>query len=228
MWRHSHREPSIDKYDLFQLQDNATFITISKCTSRNTTLVKHSYKRKWRPHSSAHPQFDNYFLKIFGGHLWGHWQLCFEFWVISPLGFKSRVGSLISHLAEAYMLHIRWDSPLVQHLLTSWQPVWQPSPSLPKYLRAGIGGAWNQSLSCRRCPTMWDQADILPTKLCQVGFQFDKFYRRYVMTRNLLSFRSSMPQQPSFPEQSWRMPGHLVTQDSEHLVSRWKHNLFSL
>ena len=63
--------------------------------------------------------------------LWGHWQLCSELWVISPLGFKVRVGSLISHLAEAYMLHIRWDSPLVQHLLTSWQPVWQPSPSLP-------------------------------------------------------------------------------------------------
>ena len=29
------------------------------------------------------------------------------------------------------MLHIPQDLPLVQHLLTSWQPAWQPRHSLP-------------------------------------------------------------------------------------------------
>ena len=39
-----------------------------------------------------------FFSKIFGGHesfLWGHWYPCFGLLVMSPLGFKARVGSLI-------------------------------------------------------------------------------------------------------------------------------------
>ena len=35
--------------------------------------------------------------------LWGHWYPCCGLLVISPLGFKSRVGSLIQVLLEAYM-----------------------------------------------------------------------------------------------------------------------------
>ena len=36
-----------------------------------------------------------------------------------------------SQLAEVYVMYITWDSPLVQHLLTSWWPAWQLSHSLP-------------------------------------------------------------------------------------------------
>ena len=35
--------------------------------------------------------------------------------------FQSQIGQLHLHLAEAYMIHVPWDSPLVQHLPTSWQ-----------------------------------------------------------------------------------------------------------
>ena len=54
---------------------------------------------------------------------WGHWYRCFGFLVTSPLGFKERVGSaLLTIFAEANVMYIPWDSPLVLHLPTSWRP----------------------------------------------------------------------------------------------------------
>ena len=48
----------------------------------------------------------------------------------SPLGFKARVGSaLFAIFVEANVMYIPQDSPLVLHLLTSWQPA--HSRSLP-------------------------------------------------------------------------------------------------
>ena len=61
---------------------------------------------------------------------WGHWYPCFGFLVTSPLGFKARVGSaLFAIFAEANVLYIPQDSPLVLHLPTSWRPA--RSRSLP-------------------------------------------------------------------------------------------------
>ena len=61
---------------------------------------------------------------------WGHWYPCFGFLVTSPLGFKARVGSaLFAIFAEANVMYIPQDSPLVLHLLTSWRPA--RSRSLP-------------------------------------------------------------------------------------------------
>ena len=52
---------------------------------------------------------------------WGHWYPYFGFLVTSPLGFKARVGSaLFTIFAEANVMYIPQDSPLVLHLLTSW------------------------------------------------------------------------------------------------------------
>ena len=55
------------------------------------------------------------------------------FWTSGDVSyeFKSQNGQPYSHLAEAYMFHVPLDSPLVQHLLTSRWPTWQPSHSLP-------------------------------------------------------------------------------------------------
>ena len=56
----------------------------------------------------------------------------------SPLGFKARVGSaLLPIFAEANVMYIPQDSPLVLHLPTSWRPA--RSQSLPHMLR---GGTW--------------------------------------------------------------------------------------
>ena len=79
---------------------------------------------------------------------WGHWYPCFGLPVTSPLGFKARVGSALFELSRGIRvtLHIPWDSSLVWHLLTSWQPAWQPS-RLFQAMR-GIGGTRNQELSC--------------------------------------------------------------------------------
>ena len=61
---------------------------------------------------------------------WGHWYPCFGFLVTSPLGFKARVGSaLFAMFAEANVMYIPQDSPLVLHLPTSWWPA--RSRSLP-------------------------------------------------------------------------------------------------
>ena len=51
----------------------------------------------------------------------------------SPLDFKARVGSaLFAIFAEANVMYIPQDSPLVLHLPTSWRPA--RSRSLPHML----------------------------------------------------------------------------------------------
>ena len=77
-------------------------------------------------------QAKKIFLKFFRGHesfLLGHWYPYFGLLVTSPLGFKARVGSALFELSRGIRLtlHVPWDSPLVWHLSTSWQPAWQPS-----------------------------------------------------------------------------------------------------
>ena len=77
------------------------------------------------------------FLKIFFKSFWrthvlfwGHWYPCFGFLVMSHLGFKARVGSaLFAIFAEANVMYIPQDSPLVLHLPTFWRPA--RSRSLP-------------------------------------------------------------------------------------------------
>ena len=95
--------------------------------------------------------FNGSFLKkkIFGGH-----KVLFvgatdtpppPFWTSGDLfsGFQSQSGQPYLRLAEAYMLHVPWDSPLVGHLLTSWQPSWQLSQSLPHTCdQALVGLEW--------------------------------------------------------------------------------------
>ena len=57
--------------------------------------------------------------------------------VMSPLGFKIRVGSaLMSFLRESYVIYIPWDPPLVLHLPTSWQPVFTSAHA------SDPGGSW--------------------------------------------------------------------------------------
>ena len=55
-------------------------------------------------------------MSFFGGP----WYPCFGFLVMSPLGFKARVGCLI-HIVEANVMYVPRDPPLVLHLPTSWQ-----------------------------------------------------------------------------------------------------------
>ena len=59
-----------------------------------------------------------------------------KFWMgtdtlVMNLWFQTQSGQPCLHFAEAYVLHVNWDSPLVWHLPTSWQPTWQPSESFP-------------------------------------------------------------------------------------------------
>ena len=64
-----------------------------------------------------------FFLSFWRTHvlLGGHWYPCFGFLVTSPLGFKARVGFLI-RIAEANVMYVPWDPPLVLHLPTYWLP----------------------------------------------------------------------------------------------------------
>ena len=64
------------------------------------------------------------------------------FWTSGDIssGFKSQSGQPYLHLAEAYMLHVSWDSLLVQHLLTSWWLAWQPSHSLLHIFKQALVG----------------------------------------------------------------------------------------
>ena len=115
--------------------------------------------------------FFVFFKKIFGAHesfLWGHWYPCFGLLVTSPLGFKARVGSALFELSGGVhvTLHVPWDSPLVWHLPTSWQPAWQPS----HLFHIPASHWWDSSPVAIMPPlTVWDQADALPTELSRLG-----------------------------------------------------------
>ena len=113
-----------------------------------------------------------FFKKIFfRGHesfLWGHWYPYFGLLVTSPLGFKARVGSALFELSRGICvtLCIPWDSPLVWHLRTSWQPAWQLS-----HLFHISARHWWDLKPAAIMPrlTVWDQADALPTELSRLG-----------------------------------------------------------
>ena len=55
------------------------------------------------------------------------------FWTSGDIssGFQSQSGQIYLHFVEVYVMYISWDSSLVLHLLTSWQPTWLPSCSHP-------------------------------------------------------------------------------------------------
>ena len=53
--------------------------------------------------------------------LWGHWYPCSGLLVMPALGFKARVDPLALVLCHLCTMDSS-DSPLVGHLLTSWQP----------------------------------------------------------------------------------------------------------
>ena len=57
---------------------------------------------------------------------WDHWYPCCGLLVMSALGFKARMDSLVCILCHLHETDSS-DSPLVRHLLTSWQPAWQLS-----------------------------------------------------------------------------------------------------
>ena len=61
-----------------------------------------------------------------------------DFWWC-PLGFKAS-GQPYLHLVEAYMLHVWWNWPLVQHLPTSLWPTWESSQPLPHICRQTVSG----------------------------------------------------------------------------------------
>ena len=70
--------------------------------------------------------------------------------------FPSQSGQPYSHLAEAYVLHVLWDSPLVWHLPTSWWPAWQLSCSLPHTCKQALVGLKTR-IYCAvdECSTEW-------------------------------------------------------------------------
>ena len=91
------------------------------------------YKRFWRTH-----------VRVL---FWGHWYPCFGFLVISPPGFKARLGStLLTCFAEVNVMYIPKDPPLVLHLLTSWKLAAQPVTSPHASAEVGLG---LDPLNCR-------------------------------------------------------------------------------
>ena len=97
---------------------------------------------------------------------------CFGLLVTSTLGFKVRVDPLV---CVFHCLHASSDSHLVWHLLTCWQPAWQPSYSHPLTYEQALVGHETRIYHACCCLTVWDQADALPTKLCWLGF-FPKIF----------------------------------------------------
>ena len=63
------------------------------------------------------------------------------FWTFGDVSsvFQGQSGQPYLHLAEVYMMYVPWDSPLVQHLSTSWQPAWQPITFAYMHILAEVG-----------------------------------------------------------------------------------------
>ena len=69
----------------------------------------------------------------------GHCYPCFGPLVMSALGSKARVDPLTCVFHHLHATESS-DSPLVQHLLTYWQPAWQPSCSNQRSCKEALVG----------------------------------------------------------------------------------------
>ena len=89
---------------------------------------------------------------------WGHWYPCFGFLVTSPLGLKARVSCLI-RIAEANVMYIPRDPPLVLHLLTSCWLLWRTAGPVPTYCcTSEVAGIRTRALRISRRSTDWAKA----------------------------------------------------------------------
>ena len=91
---------------------------------------------------------------LFGG---GHWYAGLGLQLTSALGFKSGVDPLTCLLC-CFRATESSDSSVARHLLTSWQPVWQPSRSHPRDILLRT----NHSL-------------VISQTVCVLFFQYDQF-----------------------------------------------------
>ena len=115
--------------------------------------------------------YSFFFKKIF----WRTWVLFLGpliplFWTSGDVssGFQSQSGQPYSSCVEAYMLYVPWDSPLVWHLPTSWEPAWQ----LSCLFHVPVRHWWNLKPGAIMPPlTVWDQAYALPIELSRLGFK---------------------------------------------------------
>ena len=107
-------------------------------------------------------QFIQLFSLLFLKFFWRTWVLFVGpliplFWTSGDVssGFQSQSGQAYLSLAEAYMLHVPWDSPVVWHLPTSWWLAWQLSHLFHIPVRH-----WWDSKPGAIMPllTVWDQA----------------------------------------------------------------------
>ena len=110
----------------------------------------------------------NFFQICFGGHqsfMWGHWYTCFG-QVMSGDRVQSQGGSLACMLHRLWTMNF-WDSPPVQHLLTSWWPKWWLSCFDPHTCTCTrIGEIWVQDQLCH-CFAACDKTYTPPPELCQ-------------------------------------------------------------
>ena len=84
-------------------------------------------------------------------------------------GFQSQGAPPHLHVCHPHATESS-DSPLVWHLLKSWQPALQLSHSHPHTCKQVLVGLETRIYcACCRLP-LWDQADALPTELCWLGF----------------------------------------------------------
>ena len=97
----------------------------------------------------------------------GHWYPCYGLLVTSPLGFKARVGSLISSRYLFSEIHLWCD--------TCWPFGGQHGSWAVTYLQAGWWGLKTGSIVSPRL-IMWDLANALPTELCRPGLDDTLFY----------------------------------------------------
>ena len=110
--------------------------------------------------------FKFFFKSFWRTHVlfWGPWYPCFGFLVTSPLGFKARVGCLI-RIAEANVMYVPRDPPLVLHLSTSWGPA--HSRSCPHILLQWWGCRDSNLCSQNIC-----EPEALPTELNRNQFTY--------------------------------------------------------
>ena len=156
-------------------------MNISKCIwSVNTFYENHLHSNDTTSSSMSHLSpfsplclwfFSFFFLflfffffifKVFSADthvlFWGHWYPCFGFLVTYPLGSKPEWVLPYSLFAEANVMYIPWDPPLVLHLPTSWWPVC--SQSCPHILLQRWDCRDSNSCSQNIC-----ESDALPTEL---------------------------------------------------------------
>ena len=120
--------------------------------------------------------------------LWVHWFPCFRLLVMSPLGFKARVGSLIC----TWQRHMWHMFPEIYLWYDTCWPLGGQHGSQAIFIHILLSRHWwgLRLWSIMLLPYVWNETDALLTEPCQLGWLINVNYLKIICWHLTISWHN--------------------------------------